>query len=160
MSKCSIPHPEVLGFEVSADIKVCPELCWSWRDLIKELQGNSNLLLTFSPLVFACCEVSRKVPQENKMLGLDVLEWNLRGCGKTCRVHTAVCPWRGPSTSSAGRGAWLPTTATLWGDAGQNAEPQLPLWMVWAGYTALCKCCPLKGVAAWAVGATDESRDS
>lgn len=66
------------------------------------------------------------------MLGSDVLEWNLHGCGKTCRVHTAGCLWKGSSTSSAGRGAWLPTAATL-EDAGQNAEPQMPLWMVWAG---------------------------
>lgn len=53
VSKCSIPHPLALGFEVSADIKVCPELCWSCRDLIEELQDNSNLLLSFPPLVFA-----------------------------------------------------------------------------------------------------------
>lgn len=53
VSKCSIPHPQVPGFEVSADIKVCPGLCWNWRDLVKELQGNSNLLLSFPPLVFA-----------------------------------------------------------------------------------------------------------
>lgn len=51
--KCSISHPQAPGFEISADIKVCPELCWSWRDLIKELQGNSNLLLSFPSWVFA-----------------------------------------------------------------------------------------------------------
>lgn len=131
VSKCSIPHPLVLGFEVNADIKVCPELCWSWRDLIKRITRE------FKPAAFfpsfgvcqALCEMFREVPQENKMLGLDVLEWSLHGCGKTCRVHTAACLWRGSSTSSAGREPWLPTAATL-GDAGQNAEPQLPLWMV------------------------------
>lgn len=91
------------------------------------------------------------------MLGLDVLEWNLHGCEKTCRVHTAACLWRGSNTSSAGRGAWLPTPATL-GDAGQNAEPSCLRGWSGQGHTPLCKCCPLKGVAAWAVGAADGSR--
>lgn len=57
--------------------------------------------------------------------------------------------------------------------AGSLGSPLQPLWGMldkmqshsclcgWSrqGYTALCKCCPLKGVAAWAVGATDGSRN-
>lgn len=46
----------------------------------------------------------------------------------------------------------------LWGTLDKMQSPSCLRGWSGQGHTPLCKCCPLKGVAAWAVGAADGSR--
>lgn len=61
-----------------------------------------------------------------------------------------------PAMQAGGLGSPL---QPLWGMLGKMQSHSCLCGWSGQGYTPLCTCCPLKGVAGWPVGATDGSRD-